>query len=192
MAKNARWGTASAGPMIVQASNSLKAHELFGGKTLDAIGGEFDLADEDVRFAFTELKDGTEIKHLAITVDGAKYIIPFSRGAKADEIPSLGKCMQWMFRTGFMSEKDDDGTPLLDENDNIILNESKPYMSFGLPGLNITREADAWEEPDEADLSADTTVGAKTGTVKTEDKAVLTPKQKADAAKARAAAAKPK
>lgn len=178
------------GPMIVQASNSLKAIKIFCGdtnKTLKQVGKEYNLSDEDVRYAYTNLKDGSEARHLSVTLENIEYIIPFSRGSEGsnpEKELSLNTILNngWIFRAGFMSVKDDDGAPK--EVDGVIVladgtngNPAKPYMSIGLPGLNITRREDGWEddgEPEE-EIIADA-APAKTGKV-------LTPKEKAALAK---------
>lgn len=162
MTKNARWGQKSEGPVIMIAANSTKAHELFGGKTLQQVGQELDLEDGDVTFGYsTNPKTKQEIKSLMIKANGVKWQIPFSQGSNATELDSLDECMNWVFRTSFKSVKDAAGAAKLDENGKPVLadglagRELAPYMSLGRPtGLTIEREEAAFGEPVESKTEA--------------------------------------
>lgn len=163
MAKNSRLRpqTAPLAALIVLASSNLKCHEMFGGKTLYQIGEEFDLSDEDVTFGFgTNPKTNEEIKSLMIKVKGVKYQVPFSRGAKADELVNLDECGNWMFRSGHLRKKDEAGEPVGDdENGKPVLDMMAPYMSFGRPtGIIVEREEAAFSPVGESEKAAETVV----------------------------------
>jgi hypothetical protein len=134
MAKNARWDNKEEqGPKVVLASSNLKAHEMFGGLTLAEIGEKYDLADEDVEWYNGTLPNGDGVTSLLLTIEDVIYSFPMSRGMTQDIMDNNEVLLTCMMRTGFMSIKDDDGTPLKDENGVLILDVSKPYMSFGKP-----------------------------------------------------------
>lgn len=130
--------------VIMLASNSTKAHSLFGGKTLLDVAREYDLGDEDVTFGYSvNPNTNEEIKSLMVRIDGVKWQIPFSRSVNGGP-DKLDDCLMWEFRTGFLSVKEN-GVPKVDENGAIVLDKMKPYMSFGKPsGITVVREEAAF------------------------------------------------
>lgn len=161
MAKNARWGQTSTAPQIVLAAQSKSAHEMFAGKTLRQVGGELELNDEDVKWGIgINPKTNEEIKSLLIKKGEVWYQVPLSRGIKEDMLGNPELLLNCMFRAGFMSVKDADGAPKVDENGAILLDESKPYLSFGRPnGIVVARMETVFDEPVEGSepTEADTT-----------------------------------
>jgi hypothetical protein len=150
MSKNARWSQKTEGALsIVLAAGNPKAAELFGGKTLRAVGEALDLSDDDVRWGYgMNPKTKEKIKSLLVTHDGITYQIPLSRGMVDYDVTSPEKMLNCVFRTGFLSVKEDDGvTPARDEQGNIALDASKPYISFGKPGISIDRTESVFNEP---------------------------------------------
>lgn len=148
--KNARWGQKQDASKNIQlAANNPKAHELLGGKTLMQVGAEYDLADEDITLGSgTNPNNNQVIKSLLITVKGVKWSVPLSRGFKEEYFNDPEILLSCQFRTGFLSVKNDDGTPKTDENGNSVLDSTKPYMSFGRPsGIVIEHEEQLFTQP---------------------------------------------
>ena len=148
MSKNARWGQQAGSPTVVLAVNDENAQHMLGGKTLAQVGAEFDLFDEDVKWGFsTNPKNGEEIRTLVLHIENKHIVVPISRqltDEMMDNPEILTKCM---FRKSFLSVKNDDGTPKMVDGQ-IVLNEQKPYFSFGRPsGIVIERLENAFGEP---------------------------------------------
>lgn len=128
-----------------------KLVELFGNKTLDEVGFIHGLDSGNVKFAYGfNPKTNEEIPSIKLVVKGQDYFVPLSRGfGGVDGIAKAKSNPDWFlkceFRAGLMSVKTADGTPKVDENGDIVLNEEKPYISFGKPsGLTVDREEDAF------------------------------------------------
>lgn len=138
-----------------------KLKELFGSKTLDEVGFQHGLDSGDVKFAFSvNPKNGEEIPSLKVTIGGTNYYVPLSRGfGGLAGIERAKKEPEWFlkceFRAGNMSVKAADGTPLKDNNGNIVLDEKQAYVSFGKPsGIEYAREEDAFAPMTEEQIAA--------------------------------------
>lgn len=152
MSKNARWGQINTGaPNIVLAGQSTKAMELLAGKTLKQLGLELDLADEDVKWGFgINPQNQQEIRSLLIHHPQLDvwYQVPVSRGLTPGHWENPAVMLNCMFRQGWMSVKDETGAPKVDENGVTVLDESKPYLSFGRPaGITVSRMENVFDEP---------------------------------------------
>lgn len=158
--KNARWGQQSA-LQVVLAASTLAAHNMFGGKTLANVGAEYDLGDEDVKWGIgINPTTMTEIRSLVLKVNGTLYQVPISRGLTAEMMASPDIMLNCVFRTGNLSVKDDAGNPTIDAEGNVVLDMTKPYMSFGRPsGIVIERMEEVFNEPVEGEIPADKLVG---------------------------------
>lgn len=154
MRKLASLATQTASPAIILAVGNKLAMDMFGGKTLLHVGSQYDLNDTDIKMSYSDNK-GNEIPNLSVVVKGEKYLIPLSRKFPMDRLHDTQYLLKCEFRASFVSVKEDDGvTPKLDAEGNIILNESKPYITFGRPtGITITREEELFAEVDAEKLA---------------------------------------
>lgn len=157
--------------LTLAASNPIAA-SIFGGKTLNQVGFQYGLSDDDISFKPSVSRPDIWSLVVAIpegvlvgeTPASGEYVIPlsrkFDREGKATNPDYLLNCM---FRTSHLSVKDDDGAPKVDEDGKVILDETKPYLTFGQPdGIQMAEGYGAFEEPTEADLAA-ATAGMKAG-----------------------------
>lgn len=130
--KTSRFKKESTGVILV-ASNP-EALAMFDGKTLNEIGFENNLADEDIEIAHSKLPNGTKVKALMVKVNGKTYVVPFSRSFPEDKLNDADYLLDCMFRKSFVSAKEEDGiTAKSNPDGSVVLDESRPYMSFGKP-----------------------------------------------------------
>lgn len=130
---NVRWSAKPANSVTLAAGNQAAA-AIFGGLTLHQLGAKYNLSDDDIRkVSSTNPNNGQKIHQLAIKIDGTTYVMPFSRSFPMDKLNDAGYLLNCKFRTGFMSVKDDDGAPKTDEHGKMVLDNTKPYLSFGKP-----------------------------------------------------------
>lgn len=139
---------------IMIASQSAAGMELFAGKTLVQVAEEHNLYDDDFDFGYgTNPANNEEIQNLLIRIKGVDYQVPFSRSV--GRVETIDACHNWVFRKSFLSVKDADGAPKHDDNGKIVLDESKPYLSFGKPnGLTVERREKAFSPMTEEELTS--------------------------------------
>jgi hypothetical protein len=136
-----KMATAGNAPVLV-AGNPV-ATALFAGMTLHQVGSLNDLSDEDVSIAKTGPQD---IPNLCVTIKGVDYLIPFSFGFSMEKLAEPDWFLKCEFRSSYKTVKLEDGvTPQTDEHGNLVLDETKPYISFGKPsGITINSKSAAF------------------------------------------------
>ncbi len=143
MSKIATMQKETSAPSVALVSGNPALTALFAGRTLHQVGSLNDLDDSDVTIA----KTGPDnIPNLCVTIDGVKHLIPFSYGFPMEKLNDADWFLRCEFRSTFKSFKQADGvTPAVDDEGNIQLDESKPYLSFGKPsGITINSETAAF------------------------------------------------
>ena len=133
------------GTGAVLASGNPAIINKLAGKSLFQVGSEFDLNDNDVDF----VKTGTDIVNLWLKIDGQEVLCAVSRNFPMERLNDADYLLNCEFRAGYRSVKAADGvTPEYDENGAIILDESKPYLSFGKPsGIVVTEHMNVFATP---------------------------------------------
>ncbi len=141
--------------------------KLFAGMTLDEVGFKYKLDSTDVKWSKGENPKTNQtiwaLKLFNVGADKKTYVIPVSRGLDHDKCADPEYLLACEFRGSFLSVKNDDGTPKEDENGNVVLDENRPYLSFGKPGgFGNSEELDAFvvTEDDIAALKAGNKSGA--------------------------------
>lgn len=156
--KNARWGQTSSSPTVVLAGRAAEAHLMFGGKTLAAVGQEFDLADEDVKWGYgINPQTNEEYRSLVLSVGNRMFQIPLSRKVLPEHLENPDILLNCMFRTTFLAVKDEKGDVVYEEDGVTPKLGTEAYMSFGRPaGIVIERLENVFEAP--AEVKAETII----------------------------------
>lgn len=138
------WKAPEANTVVVKlASQSVEARKMLNGKTLLQVAEIHGLTDEDVDFVTT---NGV-ILNLSLKIDGVEYLVPLSRSFPMDKKADPQYLLGCEFRESFISVKEADGQPKRDESGAVILDETKPYLSFGKPsGITITSRESIFNE----------------------------------------------
>ncbi len=139
---------ASVVPGIILISENAEAMKMFGGKTLAQVGQEFDLTDEDVVFREVLVGGGRNYQAIQVTINGTQYVSALSRNFPTDHMSDPNYLLGCMWRQSFRSVKEDDGTPKIDETTGKpVLDETRPYVSFGKPfGITLGEETSIFTE----------------------------------------------
>lgn len=143
------------------AGTNANAHKLLAGRSLGQVGQEYDLSDDDIGYMFSNNPTtNEEYISLKVVINGEKFSVPMSRNLDKDNLENAAYLLDCMFRTSFMSVKDEEGNPVIGNDGKVVLadgeegRELKAYMSFGKPdGIVFTREEKAFSD-DEDDTKA--------------------------------------
>ncbi|HOV34627.1 MAG TPA: hypothetical protein PLS56_01385 [Candidatus Dojkabacteria bacterium] len=143
------------GADVILAAQNSEIRERLQGKTLDQVGWTEELGDGDFKFVRSENpKNKQEIWSVRLTLGDVKVLVPLSRNFDMNKTKDPNWLLKCEFRGGFLSVKDDNGAPKYDEKGAIVLDTTKPYLSFGAPsGIVIQEEVDPFAELSEAELA---------------------------------------
>lgn len=133
-----KWAPQSATqPSYLLAHGIKEAHNALAGKTLAQVGAEQGLNNDDVDITPVKGRGDEYYDTLRITIGKTNYLVPLSRSFPKENIDNPEFMLNCMFRESFVTLKKD-GAVVQDENGKDILDESKPYLTFGKPnGITI-------------------------------------------------------
>lgn len=137
--------------VITLASQNPEIRKMLSGKTLLQVAEQNGLTDADVDYVNT----GNNIVNLSLRMNGREILIPLSRKFPETERYNPAYLLNCEFRETFLSVKDENGMPTTDEHGNVVLDESKPYLSFGKPnGITITGRESIFTEANKPAVDA--------------------------------------